>query len=121
VARFLVPVIGSMSRDDALASLTRVATQLSPEEVKRAIANVVHGTVGRSIEPVEFLLTLVNLDTKDQQALVVASDALLEQKSICTERVLARVVEELAEQEVLPVILMRVVIKVRAGAGGRHD
>jgi len=111
-ARFIVPVIGSLGKDEALANLTKVAKVLGPDDVRAAIANVVNGSVGRSIEALELVLTLINLDSStDHKALMTATDALMEQQSLINERVLRRVFEEVVEQPVLPLIIMRVVLK----------
>jgi hypothetical protein len=109
-ARFVIPIIGSLTRDEALAGLTRVAEKLTELDVKRAITNLASGAVGRTIEGSELLLSLTNLNANNK-ALNAATNALLDNKTLINASALRVYFQEVTDQLELPTATMLVALK----------
>jgi hypothetical protein len=114
-ARFLVPIVGSLGKEEAFAALRQIAMAAEPgkakEDVRKALENVINGSLGRTLEPSELLVSLANMDTEgNDQALVGATDAFLDHRAMVNEKIMRKAFEELSEQEKLPRMLLRIVI-----------
>lgn len=107
-ARFIVPVIGSLERDEVFPAITRIAEQLPAPDVKQAVKNVVRGSLGQVLDTGELLINLVNLPTPSTEALMNATDAGLE---FVDENTMRKCFMEMVEQETLPKVLMRILIR----------
>ncbi|BBN13431.1 symplekin [Marchantia polymorpha subsp. ruderalis] len=115
-AVFLIPVLSSLTKDEVLPIFPRLV-DLPPEKFQTALARILQGSAhtGPALTPTEVLIALHGIDpNKDSVPLKKVMDACsacLQQRTVFTHQVLAKVLNQLVEQTPLPLLFMRTVIQ----------
>ncbi|XP_064621596.1 symplekin-like [Lineus longissimus] len=119
--RFLIPVLNGLSKKEVIAALPRLI-KLNPNVVKEVFNRLLGGhgdsSVGYAspLNPAELLVALHNIDPLkcDMKTIIKATNLCFAEKTVYTQEVLAVVMQQLMEQNPLPVLLMRTVIQALA-------
>jgi symplekin len=115
-ATYLIPVLSSLSKDEVTPIFPRLV-DLSNEKFQAALARILQGSAhsGPALTPAEVLIALHGIDPhKDAVPLKKVMDACstcLQQRTVFTQQVLAKVLNQLVEQTPLPLLFMRTVIQ----------
>ncbi|KAH9555778.1 hypothetical protein CY35_08G133900 [Sphagnum magellanicum] len=115
-AGFLIPVLSSLSKDEVLPVFPRLV-DLPPDKFQAALARILQGSAhtGPALTPAEVLIALHGIDPhRDSVSLKKVMDACsacLQQRTVFTQQVLAKVLNQLVEQTPLPLLFMRTVIQ----------
>ncbi|KAL2622737.1 hypothetical protein R1flu_002942 [Riccia fluitans] len=115
-AVFLIPVLSSLTKDEVLPIFPRLV-DLPPEKFQTALARILQGSAhtGPALTPTEVLIALHGIDpSRDSVPLKKVMDACsacLQQRTVFTQQVLAKVLNQLVEQTPLPLLFMRTVIQ----------
>ncbi|KAL3691207.1 hypothetical protein R1sor_004858 [Riccia sorocarpa] len=115
-AVFLIPVLSSLTKDEVLPIFPRLV-DLPPEKFQTALARILQGSAhtGPALTPTEVLIALHGIDPgRDSVPLKKVMDACsacLQQRTVFTQQVLAKVLNQLVEQTPLPLLFMRTVIQ----------
>uniref|UniRef100_A0A8C4MZF0 Symplekin scaffold protein n=1 Tax=Eptatretus burgeri TaxID=7764 RepID=A0A8C4MZF0_EPTBU len=116
--RFLIPVLTGLEKKEVIEALPRLI-KLNPIVVKEVFNRLLgthHGEGGISLSPLtpgELLIALHNIDSAqcDMKSIIKATSLCFAERGIYTSEVLAVVMQQLMEQNPLPVLLMRTVIQ----------
>uniref|UniRef100_A0A7I4D0A7 Symplekin n=1 Tax=Physcomitrium patens TaxID=3218 RepID=A0A7I4D0A7_PHYPA len=115
-ATYLIPVLSSLSKDEVTPIFPRLV-DLSNEKFQAALARILQGSAhtGPALTPAEVLISLHGIDPhRDSVPLKKVMDACatcLQQRTVFTQQVLAKVLNQLVEQTPLPLLFMRTVIQ----------
>ncbi|KAJ7553566.1 hypothetical protein O6H91_06G103400 [Diphasiastrum complanatum] len=115
-AVFLIPILSALSKDEVLPIFPRLV-DLPPEKFQVALARILQGSAhtGPALTPAEVLIALHGIDhQRDSVPLKKVTDACsacLQQRTVFTQQVLAKVLNQLVEQTPLPLLFMRTVIQ----------
>ncbi|KAG0626679.1 hypothetical protein M758_2G143300 [Ceratodon purpureus] len=115
-ATYLIPVLSSLSKDEVTPIFPRLV-DLSSDKFQAALARILQGSAhtGPALTPAEVLIALHGIDPhKDAVPLKKVMDACstcLQQRTVFTQQVLAKVLNQLVEQTPLPLLFMRTVIQ----------
>ncbi|CAM6090118.1 unnamed protein product [Calypogeia fissa] len=113
---FLIPVLSSLTKDEVLPIFPRLV-ELSPEKFQTALARILQGSAhtGPALTPTEVLIALHGIDPQRDSVplkkVMDACSACLQQRTVFTQQVLAKVLNQLVEQTPLPLLFMRTVIQ----------
>ncbi|XP_043206880.1 symplekin-like [Amphibalanus amphitrite] len=114
--RFLIPVLNGLNKSEVIAALPKI--RLNPVVVKEVFNRLlgIHADTGNfssPLTPVELLVALHNIDPAkcDMKTIIKATSLCFAEKQVYTQEVLAVVLQQLMEQDPLPVLLMRTVIQ----------
>ncbi|KAL4658586.1 symplekin [Arapaima gigas] len=116
--RFLIPVINGLEKKEVILALPKLI-KLNPivvKEVFNRLLGTQHGEGSSSVSPLspgELLISLHNIDTSkcDMKSIIKATNLCFGEKNVYTSEVLAVVMQQLMEQNPLPMLLMRTVIQ----------
>jgi symplekin len=115
-AAFLIPVLSSLSKEEVLPVFPRLV-DLPPDKFQAALARILQGSAhtGPALTPAEVLIALHGIDphcdSVPLKKVMDACSACLQQQSVFTQQVLAKVLNQLVEQTPLPLLFMRTVIQ----------
>ncbi|KAH9300844.1 hypothetical protein KI387_012427, partial [Taxus chinensis] len=115
-AGILIPMLSSLSKDEVLPIFPRLV-DLPLDKFQNALARILQGSVhtGPALTPAEVLIAIHGIDPeKDRIPLKKITDACsacFEQRTVFTQQVLAKVLNQLVEQTPLPLLFMRTVIQ----------
>ncbi|KAL2637865.1 hypothetical protein AAZV13_06G083000 [Glycine max] len=113
----LVPLLSSLSKQEVLPIFPRLV-DLPLEKFQRALAHILQGSAhtGPALTPVEVLVAIHGIvPEKDGLALKKITDACsacFEQRTVFTQQVLAKALNQMVDQTPLPLLFMRTVIQV---------
>ncbi|VDP09748.1 unnamed protein product [Soboliphyme baturini] len=115
--RFLIPVLTGLSRKEILVALPKLI-RLNPNVLREVINRLLHGksleTGHQPMSPSELLIAFHQIDTSntdDMKCVITATNMLLSDRHVFTKEVLAGVIQQLVDQQPLPMLLMRTVIQ----------
>ncbi|GFT30810.1 symplekin [Nephila pilipes] len=110
--RFLIPIINGLTKREVIAALPELI-KLNPTVVKEVFHRLVGSNLASPLSPAELLVALHNVDTSQCNLKIVikATSLCFEEKQVYTQVVLAMVMQQLMEQNPLPILLMRTVIQ----------
>ncbi|KAK7352949.1 hypothetical protein VNO80_18380 [Phaseolus coccineus] len=112
----LVPLLSSLSKQEVLPIFPRLV-DLPLEKFQRALAHILQGSAhtGPALTPVEVLVAMHGIvPEKDGLALKKITDACsacFEQRTVFTQQVLAKALNQMVDQTPLPLLFMRTVIQ----------
>ncbi|KAG5048627.1 hypothetical protein JHK85_009730 [Glycine max] len=111
----LVPLLSSLSKQEVLPIFPRLV-DLPLEKFQRALAHILQGSAhtGPALTPVEVLVAIHGIvPEKDGLALkkAYACSACFEQRTVFTQQVLAKALNQMVDQTPLPLLFMRTVIQ----------
>ncbi|KAL1344789.1 hypothetical protein AAHE18_08G070200 [Arachis hypogaea] len=112
----LVPLLSSLSKKEVLPIFPRLV-DLPLEKFQRALAHILQGSAhtGPALTPVEVLVAIHGIvPEKDGLALKKITDACsacFEQRTVFTQQVLAKALNQMVDQTPLPLLFMRTVIQ----------
>lgn len=114
-ARLLTPILSSLSKAEVLPIFPHLVA-LPSEDFKAALDRILQGSVhtGPALTPAEVLIAIHGIDPeRDHIPLSMVKDACavcFQQRTVFTQQVLAKVLNQLVEQTPLPMLFMRTVI-----------
>ncbi|KAL5074040.1 hypothetical protein RYX36_013024 [Vicia faba] len=112
----LVPLLSSLTKTEVLPIFPRLV-DLPLEKFQRALAHILQGSAhtGPALTPVEVLVAIHGIvPEKDGLALKKITDACsacFEQRTVFTQQVLAKALNQMVDQTPLPLLFMRTVIQ----------
>ncbi|PIA51845.1 hypothetical protein AQUCO_01000020v1 [Aquilegia coerulea] len=115
-AAILIPMLSLLSKDEVLPIFARLV-DLPLEKFQAALARILQGSAhtGPALTPAEVLVAIHDINPeKDRIALKKVTDACsacFEQRTVFTQHVLAKALNQLVEQTPLPLLFMRTVIQ----------
>ncbi|KAG8197327.1 hypothetical protein JTE90_013454 [Oedothorax gibbosus] len=110
--RFLIPIINGLTKREVIAALPELI-KLNPTVVKEVFHRLLGSNFSSPLSPAELLVALHNIDSSEcnLKIIIKATSLCFEEKNVYTQVVLAMVVQQLMEQDPLPILLMRTVIQ----------
>uniref|UniRef100_A0A1A8J5X7 Symplekin n=1 Tax=Nothobranchius kuhntae TaxID=321403 RepID=A0A1A8J5X7_NOTKU len=116
--RFLIPVINGLEKAEVIQALPKLI-KLNPivvKEVFNRLLGTQHSEGSSSVSPLtpgDLLIALHNIDSskRDMRSIIKATNLCFAEKNVYTSEVLAVVMQQLMEQNPLPILLMRTVIQ----------
>ncbi|RVE58480.1 hypothetical protein OJAV_G00209660 [Oryzias javanicus] len=116
--RFLIPVINGLEKNEVIQALPKLI-KLNPivvKEVFNRLLGTQHSEGSSSVAPLtpgDLLISLHNIDSVkcDMKSIIKATNLCFAEKNVYTSEVLAVVMQQLMEQNPLPMLLMRTVIQ----------
>ncbi|XP_072252644.1 symplekin [Leuresthes tenuis] len=116
--RFLIPVINGLEKNEVIQALPKLI-KLNPivvKEVFNRLLGTQHSEGSSSVSPLtpgDLLIALHNIDSTkcDMKSIIKATNLCFGEKNVYTSEVLAVVMQQLMEQNPLPILLMRTVIQ----------
>ncbi|CAN9498009.1 unnamed protein product [Ophioblennius macclurei] len=116
--RFLIPVINGLEKNEVIQALPKLI-KLNPivvKEVFNRLLGTQHSEGSSSVSPLtpgDLLIALHNIDSTkcDMKSIIKATNLCFGEKNVYTSEVLAVVMQQLMEQNPLPMLLMRTVIQ----------
>ncbi|XP_026232871.1 symplekin [Anabas testudineus] len=116
--RFLIPVINGLEKHEVIQALPKLI-KLNPivvKEVFNRLLGTQHSEGSSSVSPLtpgDLLIALHNIDSTkcDMKSIIKATNLCFGEKNVYTSEVLAVVMQQLMEQNPLPMLLMRTVIQ----------
>ncbi|KAJ4850650.1 hypothetical protein Tsubulata_037952 [Turnera subulata] len=115
-ASILIPILSSLSKSEVLPIFPRLVG-LPIEKFQMALAHILQGSAhtGPALTPAEVLVAIHDISPeKDGLALKKITDACsacFEQRTVFTQQVLARALNQMVDQTPLPLLFMRTVIQ----------
>ncbi|KAL8219837.1 UNVERIFIED_CONTAM: hypothetical protein K2H54_034687 [Gekko kuhli] len=116
--RFLIPVLSGLEKKEVIQALPKLI-KLNPivvKEVFNRLLGTQHGEGNSPVSPLnpgELLIALHNIDSTkcDMKSIIKATNLCFAERNVYTSEVLAVVMQQLMEQNPLPMLLMRTVIQ----------
>ncbi|MBN3313005.1 SYMPK protein, partial [Atractosteus spatula] len=116
--RFLIPVINGLEKKEVIQALPKLI-KLNPivvKEVFNRLLGTQHSEGSSTVSPLtpgELLIALHNIDSSkcDMKSIIKATNLCFGERNVYTSEVLAVVMQQLMEQNPLPMLLMRTVIQ----------
>uniref|UniRef100_A0AAR2JBN1 Symplekin n=1 Tax=Pygocentrus nattereri TaxID=42514 RepID=A0AAR2JBN1_PYGNA len=116
--RFLIPVINGLEKKEVIQALPKLI-KLNPivvKEVFNRLLGTQHSEGSSSMSPLtpgELLISLHNIDSTkcDMKSIIKATNLCFGEKNVYTSEVLAVVMQQLMDQNSLPMLFMRTVIQ----------
>ncbi|GFY78958.1 symplekin [Trichonephila inaurata madagascariensis] len=110
--RFLIPIINGLTKREVISALPELI-KLNPTVLKEVFHRLLGSNFSSPLTPAELLVSLHNIDTSkcNLKIIMKATSLCFEEKSVYTQVVLAMVIQQLMEQDPLPILLMRTVIQ----------
>ncbi|XP_037495674.1 uncharacterized protein LOC105630767 [Jatropha curcas] len=115
-ATILIPILSSLSKNEVLPIFPRLVG-LPIEKFQMALAHILQGSAhtGPALTPAEVLVAIHDISPeKDGLALKKITDACsacFEQRTVFTQQVLAKALNQMVDQTPLPLLFMRTVIQ----------
>ncbi|XP_069738617.1 symplekin [Phaenicophaeus curvirostris] len=116
--RFLIPVLNGLEKKEVIQALPKLI-KLNPivvKEVFNRLLGTQHSDGSSAVSPLnpgELLIALHNIDSAkcDMKSIIKATNLCFAERNVYTSEVLAVVMQQLMEQNPLPMLLMRTVIQ----------
>ncbi|KFM76189.1 Symplekin, partial [Stegodyphus mimosarum] len=110
--RFLIPIINGLTKREVIAALPELI-KLNPTVVKEVFHRLLGSSFASPLSPAELLVALHNIDPAkcNLKIIIKATSLCFEEKNVYTQVVLAMVMQQLMDQNPLPILLMRTVIQ----------
>ncbi|XP_056883577.1 symplekin [Takifugu flavidus] len=116
--RFLIPVINGLEKSEVIQALPKLI-KLNPivvKEVFNRLLGTQHSEGSSTVSPLtpgDLLIALHNIDSNkcDMKSIIKATNLCFGEKNVYTSEVLAVVMQQLMDQNPLPMLLMRTVIQ----------
>ncbi|XP_075886675.1 symplekin [Nelusetta ayraudi] len=116
--RFLIPVINGLEKNEVIQALPKLI-KLNPivvKEVFNRLLGTQHSEGSSTVSPLtpgDLLIALHNIDSTkcDMKSIIKATNLCFAERNVYTSEVLAVVMQQLMEQNPLPMLLMRTVIQ----------
>ncbi|GFU50123.1 symplekin [Nephila pilipes] len=110
--RFLIPIINGLSKREVIAALPELI-KLNPTVLKEVFHRLLGSGFSSPLTPAELLVALHNIDPSkcNLKIVIKATSLCFEEKTVYTQVVLAMVIQQLMEQDPLPILLMRTVLQ----------
>lgn len=116
--RFLIPVINGLEKNEVIQALPKLI-KLNPivvKEVFNRLLGTQHSEGSSTVSPLtpgDLLISLHNIDSTkcDMKSIIKATNLCFGETNVYTSEVLAVVMQQLMEQNPLPMLLMRTVIQ----------
>ncbi|KAL8487780.1 hypothetical protein ACS0TY_024198 [Phlomoides rotata] len=115
-ATILIPILSAFSRDEVLPIFPRLV-QLPLPKFQMALAHILQGSAhtGPALTPVEVLVAIHDIsperDSLPLKKITDACSACFEQRTVFTQQVLAKALNQMVDQTPLPLLYMRTVIQ----------
>ncbi|XP_022849590.1 uncharacterized protein LOC111371695 isoform X1 [Olea europaea var. sylvestris] len=115
-ASILIPILSSFSRDEVLPIFPRLVN-LPLEKFQTALAHILQGSpqTGPALTPAEVLVAIHDIiperDGLPLKKITDACSACFEQRTVFTQQVLAKALNQMVDQTPLPLLFMRTVIQ----------
>ncbi|XP_068656465.1 uncharacterized protein [Aristolochia californica] len=115
-AAILIPMLSSLSKDEVLPIFPRLVG-LPLEKFQAALARILQGSAhtGPALTPAEVLVAIHGINPEKDgiplKKITDACSACFEQRTVFTQQVLAKSLNQLVEQSPLPLLFMRTVIQ----------
>ncbi|GFU76086.1 symplekin [Trichonephila clavipes] len=110
--RFLIPIINGLTKREVISALPELI-KLNPTVLKEVFHRLLGSNFSSPLTPAELLVSIHNIDPSkcNLKIIMKATSLCFEEKSVYTQVVLAMVIQQLMEQDPLPILLMRTVIQ----------
>ena len=115
-AEFLIPILSWLTREEVLPVFARLVDMSLPK-FNAALARILQGSVdsGPPLTPTEVIIALHAIEPSRDgvplKKVMEACSACLDQRSVFTQQVLAKALNQLVEQTPLPLLFMRTVLQ----------
>ncbi|XP_054855907.1 symplekin [Eublepharis macularius] len=116
--RFLIPVLNGLEKKEVIQALPKLIklNHIVVKEVFNRLLGTQHGEGNSAVSPLnpgELLIALHNIDSTkcDMKSIIKATNLCFGERNVYTSEVLAVVMQQLMEQNPLPMLLMRTVIQ----------
>ncbi|KAH6757479.1 hypothetical protein C2S51_038809, partial [Perilla frutescens var. frutescens] len=115
-ATILIPILSAFSRDEVLPIFPRLV-QLPLPKFQMALAHILQGSAhtGPALTPVEVLVAIHDIsperDCLPLKKVMDACTACFEQRTVFTQQVLAKALNQMVDRTPLPLLFMRTVIQ----------
>ncbi|XP_047976738.1 uncharacterized protein LOC125218957 isoform X2 [Salvia hispanica] len=115
-ASILIPIISAFSRDEVLPIFPRLV-QLPLPKFQMALAHILQGSAhtGPALTPVEVLVAIHDIsperDSLPLKKITDTCSACFEQRTVFTQQVLAKALNQMVDRTPLPLLFMRTVIQ----------
>ncbi|KAG9454622.1 hypothetical protein H6P81_007526 [Aristolochia fimbriata] len=115
-AAILIPMLSSLSKDEVLPIFPRLVG-LPLEKFQAALARILQGSAhtGPALTPAEVLVAIHDINPEKDgiplKKITDACSACFEQRTVFTQQVLAKSLNQLVDQSPLPLLFMRTVIQ----------
>ncbi|KAL2471518.1 symplekin [Abeliophyllum distichum] len=115
-ASILIPMLPSFSRDEVLPIFPRLVN-LPLDKFQTALAHILQGSAhtGPALTPAEVLVAIHDIiperDSLPLKKITDACSACFEQRTVFTQQVLAKALNQMVDQTPLPLLFMRTVIQ----------
>ncbi|GIX99472.1 symplekin [Caerostris darwini] len=110
--RFLIPIINGLTKQEVINALPELI-KLNPTVVKEVFHRLVGSNLVSPLSPTDLLVALHNIDSSqcNLKTIIKATSLCFEEKQVYTAAILGVVLQQLMEQNPLPILLMRTVIQ----------
>ncbi|KDO81333.1 hypothetical protein CISIN_1g0018001mg, partial [Citrus sinensis] len=115
-ATILIPMLSSLTKNEVLPIFPRLV-DLPLEKFQMALAHILQGSAhtGPALTPVEVLVAIHDI-VPEREGLALkkitdACSACFEQRTVFTQQVLAKALNQMVDQTPLPLLFMRTVIQ----------
>ncbi|KAI3760736.1 hypothetical protein L1987_51135 [Smallanthus sonchifolius] len=115
-ATILLPILNSFTKDEVLPIFPRLV-QLPLDKFQTALAHILQGSalMGPALTPAEVLVAIHDINPEKDgvplKKIMDACSACFEQRTVFTQQVLAKALNQMVDQTYLPLLFMRTVIQ----------
>ncbi|KAI3806670.1 hypothetical protein L1987_22583 [Smallanthus sonchifolius] len=115
-ATILLPILNSFTKDEVLPIFPRLV-QLPLDKFQTALAHILQGSalMGPALTPAEVLVAIHDINPEKDgvplKKIMDACSACFEQRTVFTQQVLAKALNQMVDQTPLPLLFMRTVIQ----------
>ncbi|XP_071714228.1 uncharacterized protein [Rutidosis leptorrhynchoides] len=115
-ATILIPILSSFTKDEVLPIFPRLV-QLPLDKFQTALAHILQGSahMGPALTPAEVLVAIHDINPEKDgvplKKIMDACSACFEQRTVFTQQVLAKALNQMVDQTPLPLLFMRTVIQ----------
>ncbi|KAI7738658.1 hypothetical protein M8C21_021955 [Ambrosia artemisiifolia] len=110
-ATILIPILNSFTKNEVLPIFPRLV-QLPLEKFQTAMAHILQGSahMGPALTPAEVLVAIHDI-IPEKDGIMDACSACFEQRTVFTQQVLAKALNQMVDQTPVPLLFMRTVIQ----------
>ncbi|KAJ9560327.1 hypothetical protein OSB04_005487 [Centaurea solstitialis] len=110
-ATILIPILSSFTKNEVLPIFPRLV-QLPLDKFQTALAHILQGSahMGPALTPAEVLVAIHDI-VPEKDGIMDACSACFEQRTVFTQQVLAKALNQMVDQTPLPLLFMRTVIQ----------
>ncbi|KAI3819887.1 hypothetical protein L1987_13740 [Smallanthus sonchifolius] len=115
-ATILIPILSSFTKNEVLPIFPRIV-QLPLDKFQTALAHILQGSahMGPALTPTEVLVAIHDINPEKDgvplKKIMDACSACFEQRTVFTQQVLAKALNQMVDQTPLPLLFMRTVIQ----------